>query len=454
MKPQILIVDDDAAHRRMLETVLSAEGYETDHAVDGREAVEAVESRFYDLALIDIRMNRMGGIEALQRIKQINPGIAVIIMTAYASVATAVEALKSGADVYLTKPLDIDELKILVQKTLHHFRLEAENQYLRQRVDDRFDYASIIGRSPAMKKLFETLSLVAPSEATVLILGESGTGKELVANAIHHNSPRKDNPFIKVNCAALPETLLESELFGHEKGAFTGASAARQGRFRQAHTGTIFLDEIAEMSPATQAKILRVLQEQTFEPLGGTQSMQVDIRIIAATNRVLEEEIEKGRFRQDLFYRLNVVSVTIAPLRERREDILLLAGHFLKIYAEKNRRMIKGFTPRASDLLIRHQWPGNVRELENAVERAVILARGEMITPEELPGAIRTLEAGAGDPESDSLVVTGRALRDVEKAMILRTLHQAGGNRTKAADILGISRRALQMKLKKYGVNV
>ncbi|MCF8029204.1 MAG: sigma-54 dependent transcriptional regulator [Desulfobacteraceae bacterium] len=453
MKPQILIVDDDASHRRMLEAVLMAEGYDISHAADGAEAVAAVEKQFYDLVLLDIRMSRMGGIEALQEIKGINPAIPIIIMTAYASVGTAVEALKSGAYDYLTKPLDIDELKILVQKTLRHFQLETENRYLKERLDHRFDYDNIIGQGRAMTRMFETLSLAAPSDATVLILGESGTGKELVANAIHQNSPRKDRPFVKVNCAALPETLLESELFGHEKGAFTGALTRRPGRFRQADTGTIFLDEIAEMSQATQAKILRVLQGQAFEPLGSGQTVQVDIRVIAATNRVLEEAIEKGEFREDLYYRLNVVSVTIPPLRERREDLPLLADHFLKIYAEKNRRIIKGFSPRAMDLMMRYQWPGNVRELENAVERAVILARGEVVTLDELPQSIRALDTGAAEPAADGASVAGRSLKEMEKDMILRTLEQTGGNRTRAADILGISRRTLQLKLKKYDID-
>jgi len=454
MKPQILIVDDDESHRRMLDAVLSAEGYAASHAADGQQAVAAVEKQFYDLVLLDIRMSRMDGIEALQQIRRISPGIAIIIMTAYASVDTAVDALRSGAYDYLTKPLDIDELKHLVEKTLRHFHLERENLYLKQRLNDRFDYASIIGQSPAMTKMFETLSLAAPSDATVLILGESGTGKELVANAIHQNSPRKENPFIKVNCAALPETLLESELFGHEKGAFTGASSTRPGRFRQAHTGTVFLDEIAEMSPATQAKILRVLQEQAFEPLGGGSTVEVDIRVIAATNRVLEEEMEQGRFREDLYYRLNVISVTIPALRERKDDLPLLAEHFLEIYARKNRRIIKGFSPRAIDLLMRYSWPGNVRELENAVERAVILARGETISPDELPRSIRAMDPCASETAPDNAsCVPGRALKDVEKDMILSTLEQTGGNRTRAADILGISRRALQLKLKKYQIN-
>jgi two-component system response regulator HydG len=283
-----------------------------------------------------------------------------------------------------------------------------------------------------------------------LILGESGTGKELVANAIHQNSKRKNNPFIKVNCAALPETLLESELFGHEKGAFTGAAMQKKGRFAHAHTGTIFLDEIAEMSPGTQVKILRVLQEQEFEPLGSSKPLKVDIRIIAATNRVLEDEIENGNFREDLYYRLNVVSIKIPLLRERKDDILLLADYFLKKYSDKNKKMIKGFAPRTIDLLMRHPWPGNVRELENAVERSVILAREEVLSPEYLPDAIKELEKEtSGDSQGFS---SGQSLKEVEKQMIVRTLEETNGNRTHAAEILGISRRTLQLKLKKYDI--
>ena len=335
MTAEILIVDDDTSHRRMLEAVLNGEGYAVTHASDGMVAVEAVSEKFYDLILMDIRMSRMDGIEALHRIKEISPGIPVIIMTAYAAVDTAVGALKSGAFDYLTKPLDIDELKILVEKAMRFRRLEQENRFLRERLGTRFDFANIVGESPPMKRLFETISLVAPSDATVLISGESGTGKELIANAIHQNSGRKDKPFIKVNCAALPETLLESELFGHEKGAFTGAAQKKQGRFQLAHTGSIFLDEIAETATSTQVKLLRVLQEQEFEPLGGTRSVKVDIRVIAATNRDMALEIRDGRFREDLFYRLNVVAVTLPPLRDRREDILPLAEHFLGQYARK-----------------------------------------------------------------------------------------------------------------------
>ena len=452
MKPKILVVDDEASHRKMIEAVLSDEGYEIKQADDGQTAIDAVKKEFYDLVLMDIRMSAVGGIEALKQIKEISPAIPIIIMTAYASVDTAVNALKSGAYDYLTKPLDIDELKILVQKTLRYHQLEKENIYLKERLNDRFDFSNIIGRSPAMKKLFETTALVAPSEATVLIFGESGTGKELIANAIHQNSPRKERPLITVNCAALPETLLESELFGHEKGSFTGAIARKQGRFQLAHHSSIFLDEVAEMAPATQAKILRVLQEREFEPLGSTQTIKVDTRVIAATNKNLEAEIKKGRFREDLYYRLNVVSLEVPPIRERREDISLLADFFLKRYAEKNKRVLKGFTPRAMDLLMRYDWPGNVRELENVVERAVIMARGEMITPAEFPDMLQEL-----DPEVKATYVDlspGRTLKDVEKDMIIRTLEETAGNRTHAAKILGISRRTLQLKLKEYGINM
>jgi len=450
MKSKILVVDDEPSHLKMLETVLTAEGFEVQKANDGQTAIQAVEKRFYDLILMDVRMSRMDGIEALKRIKEISPGIPVIIMTAYASVNTAVDALKSGAYDYLTKPLDIDELKILVQKALRHQQLEKENIFLREQLKGRFDFSNIIGQSAMMLQLFETISLVAPSDATVLITGESGTGKEIIANAIHQNSLRREKPLIKVNCAALPETLLESELFGHEKGAFTGALTRRQGRFQLSHEGTIFLDEIAEMAPSTQAKILRVLQEREFEPLGGSSTVKVDTRVIAATNKDLKSEIQKGQFREDLYFRVNVVMLNVPPLRERREDIPLLADFFLRQYAEKNQRLIKGFTPLATDLLMRFDWPGNVRELENVTERAVIMARGDVITPEEFPETLRSLDPDLKKTSID--LSPGRSLKAVEKEMILRTLEDTNGNRTHAAKILGISRRTLQLKLKDYSI--
>ena len=451
MTPKILIVDDETAHCQMLEAVLKAEKYTTQRAQDGQSAIEAVKERFYDLILMDIRMNRVGGIEALEKIKEISPDIPIIMMTAYASIDTAVQAMRSGAYDYLTKPLDIDELKILVAKALRHHQLEKENIFLKEQLGSRFDFSNIIGRSRTMKELLETVAMVAPSEATVLILGESGTGKELIANAIHQNSPRSSYPFIKVNCAALPETLLESELFGHEKGAFTGAVNRRQGRFHLAHKGSILLDEIAEMSMATQSKILRVLQERKFEPIGSSETFKVDTRIITATNKNLEEEVRANRFREDLYYRINVVNLIVPSLRDRREDIPLLVNFFLKRYAKKNHRNLKGFTPKAMDLLMRYDWPGNIRELENVVERSVIMVRGDFITPDEFPGVLKSL-----DPEYEQIsaeMLSGKSLKEMEKAMIMRTLQETDGNRTRAAEILGISRRTLQLKLKEYGVN-
>jgi len=448
---KILVVDDDASHRTMLKAVLSEEGYQIQEADDGDTACRLVERTIFDLVIMDLRMKRLDGDAAQKKMALINPDTPVVIMTAYGSVQSAVKALKSGAENYLTKPIDIDELKILVKKTLRQHKLEAEYLNLKERLGKQFDLGNIIGSSPSMKKLFETLTLVAPSEATVLIHGESGTGKELVANAIHHNSPRKSKPFVKVNCAALPETLLENELFGHEKGAFTGATGPKKGRFQMADHGTLFLDEIAEMAPTTQAKILRVLQEREFEPVGSTRSVRVDTRIISATNRNLEEEIANDRFREDLYYRLNVVMVKVPPLRDRLPDISLLANHFLNHYANKNNRTIKGVQPRAIDHLMQYSWPGNVRELENVIERAVIMARGDWIELEHFPSTLSDYDSVKTN--QSPILASGRSLKEVEKEMILKTLDDMSGNRTHTAKILGISRRTLQLKLKEYGIN-
>jgi two-component system, NtrC family, response regulator HydG len=451
-RAKILVVDDEESHRIMLRAVLKEEGYEVAEATDGAEAVKAVEQQPFDLILLDIRMTTMDGIEALAEVRKISPLVPVLIMTAYASVKTAVEALKAGAFEYLTKPLDTDELKILMEKALELYHLRTENMALKERLGDRFDFSKIIGRSPKMKEVFETLSLVAPTDATVLILGESGTGKELVANSIHQSSKRAGQPFIKVSCAALPETLLESELFGHEKGAFTGAIARREGRFQLAHRGTLFLDEVGEMSPATQSKLLRVLQEKEFEPLGSPRTLKVDVRVIAATNKNLEREVKEGRFREDLFYRLNVVPVSLPPLRDRKEDIPALAAHFFALYRERNKKELKDISGKALDLLTRYDWPGNIRELENCVERAVIMARGEVIAPADLTPAIQALSSV--DKELAGLALpSGVSLQEVEKSLILKTLEDTGGNRTRAAEILGINRRTLQNKLKEYGIN-
>ena len=451
-KGRILVADDEESHRIMLRAVLQEEGYTVAEAADGPEAIRAVEQEPFDLILLDIRMPGMDGIEALVEIRKISPYVPVLMMTAYASVKTAVEALKSGAFEYLIKPLDIDELKILIEKALEHYHLREENLALKERLGDRFDFSKMIGKSRKMVELFDLLAQVAPTDATVLILGESGTGKELVANALHHNSPRASQPFIKVSCAALPETLLESELFGHEKGAFTGAVARKEGRFWAAHRGSIFLDEVGEMSSATQTKLLRVLQEREFEPLGSTRTLKVDVRIVAATHENLEKEVREGRFREDLFYRLNVVPVSIPPLRERKEDLPSLAVHFLALYREKNQKEVKDISPKAMDLLVRYEWPGNIRELENCIERAVIVARGEMIIPADLPPQIQALSRGKEENQG-ILFPSGLSLQDAERALILKTLEDTGGNRSRAADILGINRRTLQIKLKEYGIS-
>jgi two-component system response regulator HydG len=447
----ILVVDDDPAHRTMLRALLGQKGYLVDVAADGADAISMARQTPYDLILMDIRMAGIGGIEALKEIRSINPAIPVLIMTAYSSVETAVEALKSGAYDYLTKPVEPDEWLLAIEKALEHRFLREENIQLRERLGARLDLGGIIGRSPCMKQLFETLAMVAPTEATVLLTGESGTGKELVASAIHLNSPRSPKPFVKVNCAAITESLLESELFGHQRGAFTGAVSRREGRFQQAHGGTIFLDEVGEMAPSMQAKLLRVLQDGEIQRVGSDETLRVDVRVIAATNRDLGQDVKAGRFREDLYYRLNVVNIHIPPLRERKEDIPLLAQHFLQIYARKNRRIVKGFTPRAMDLMSRYDWPGNVRELENAVERGVILMRGEYFTHEDLPLALRELLPPEEKNEPFPLPA-GMSIRQMEKELIKRTLEATGGNKSQAARRLGITRRTLHLKLKEYAL--
>ncbi|MGB5920991.1 MAG: sigma-54 dependent transcriptional regulator, partial [Syntrophobacteria bacterium] len=401
--------------------------------------------------LMDVRMVEVSGLEALSEIKSYNPAIPIIIMTAYSSVETAVEALKKGAYDYLSKPLDFDELELAIGRAMDHTRLKEENRALKERLGVGFNTGDIIGHSRVMVELLETVALVAPTEATVLITGESGTGKELIASAMHLNSPRREKPFIQLNCAAITETLLESELFGHEKGAFTGADRRKEGRFRLANRGSIFLDEISEMSVAMQAKLLRVLQEKEIQRVGGEEVLRVDVRVIAATNRDLKAEIKDGRFREDLYYRLNVVALAVPALRERREDIPLLAQHFLDSFAEKNRKHIKGFTPQAMDRLVRYDWPGNVRELMNAVERGVILCRGDYVSEMDFPLSVSDVPV----PEQEAVreeLLADLPLEEVEKVTILQTLKSAGGNKSETARRLGITRRTLHKKLKKYGV--
>ncbi len=450
-KKKVLIVDDEKSHRIMLRANLEDEGYEVFEAENGEVAVKMVSGRGFDCVLMDIRMPVKDGIDALKEIKKLDLSLPVIMMTAYGSVGTAVESMKGGAEDYLMKPVNIDEMNLKIKRVLEVSSLREENVIFKERLGERFDFSKMIGKSMAMQNLFETLQMVSPTDATVLILGESGVGKELVANAIHQNSSRKEGPFVKVNCAALPETLLESELFGHEKGAFTGAVARKEGRFSVAHNGTIFLDEIAELGKSTQAKILRVLQETEFEPLGSNTTLKVDVRIIAATNRELEKEMEEGNFREDLYYRLNVVPVTVPPLRERKEDISELSNHFLAAYRAKNRKEIKGFEALAMAVLVRHDWPGNVRELENVVERAVIMCKGEVIAVGDLPEKI---QEGHHDAEAKFGINPGITLSDAEKQLIHETLKITGGNRTRAAEILGITRRTLQNKIKEYEIDI
>ena len=447
----ILVVDDDNAHRTMLRTLVGGWGYDIVEADDGSTAIEKVQERPFDLILMDIRMLKVSGLEALDRIKAFNPAIPVTIMTAYSSVETAIEALKKGAYDYLTKPLDFDKLRLTIERAMEHTRLKEENRLLKESLGKHFDMQNIIGRSPAMISLLETVAHVAPSEATVMITGESGTGKELIAGVIHHNSPRKDGPFVKINCAAITETLLESELFGHEKGAFTGADRRKEGRFYQANHGSIFLDEVSEMPLTMQVKLLRVLQERELTRVGGEKVIPVDVRVIAATNKDLVDLKNRELFREDLYYRLNVVSLEIPPLTERRDDIPLLAQHFLDIFVDKNKKEIKGFTPKAMDQLIRYDWPGNVRELMNAVERAVVLARTDYLDDQDFSILQPLLQQPAPAP-SDFDNMDNIPLEEVEKAAILRMLESVDGNKSEAARRLGITRKTLHKKLKKYGV--
>ncbi|MHB8808439.1 MAG: sigma-54-dependent transcriptional regulator [Desulfobulbaceae bacterium] len=452
MSGSLLVVDDDRAHLSMLRTILSGWGYQVTGVEDGAEAVAAVLEKPFDGVLMDVRMARVGGIEALQRIKAYNPAIPVIIMTAFSSVDTAVEAMKRGAYDYLTKPLNFDDLRFTLERALEHMALARENKSLREQLSADAVLGTIIGASKAMRDLLETAVTVAATEATVLITGESGTGKELIARAIHANSVRREGPLVTVNCAALTDTLLESEMFGHEKGAFTGADRKRDGRFMQAQRGTIFLDEVGEIPLHMQAKLLRAIQEREIQRVGGDSVIKVDVRIIAATNRDLQADVQAGKFREDLYYRLNVINLRVPPLHERTEDVPLLAGHFLERFAGKNRKRLKGFTPAAMDVLVRYPWPGNVRELENALERAVIMAVGDYLTERELPANIVARVRGGEAHELPPGSMAGMALEEVEKAAIGQTLRETGWNKSEAAKLLQITRTTLNSKIKKYGI--
>ena len=451
-KFRILIVDDEQVQLEMLEGFLVKQGYEAAGAEDGQKALEKFKSGAFDLVLTDFRMPGMDGIQLLREVRRLQPQALVVIMTAYGTVGTAVAAMKEGAYDYLTKPIDLDELLLLIQRVEREVRLGEENRELKEQLREKFKVNFIVSASRQMEEALNLAGRVSQSSATVLILGESGTGKELIARAIHYSSPRADKPFVKVNCAALPENLLESELFGHEKGAFTGAVARRVGRFELADQGSIFLDEIGDLSPTLQMKLLRVLQEKEFERVGSNQTIRSDVRVIAATNRNLEEAIQKGTFREDLYYRLNVVTVSLPPLRERKEDIPLLVEHFLKKYSTENKKKVTSLSKEARDLLMRYDFPGNVRELENIVERAVVLCRGEALTTQDLPLNLREGKAEAILEKDRGGRTLPDTLDEIESQLIRKALEGSGGVQTKAAEELGISERVLRYKMKKYGI--
>jgi two-component system response regulator AtoC len=452
MRPQvrILVVDDDEVTCNLLEEVLSKEGYLVHRALNGREAIEKGENRLYDVVLTDIRMFDVDGMEVLRAYRQRNPETIIIMMTAFGSIETAIRAIQEGAYDYVSKPFKLDEIKLTIQRALDQRRLLRENLHYRQELITKYKLENIVGRSPQMLQVYKTIARVAESRSTVLITGESGTGKELVARAIHFNSPRAPRPFVAVDCSSLAETLLESELFGHVRGAFTGAVASKKGLFEEADGGTCFLDEIGDISPAMQAKLLRVLQEHEIRRVGGVETTRIDVRVVAATNKNLEDLVSDKKFREDLFYRLNVVSIHLPPLRERSEDIPLLADHFLRKYAAENQKPLFRASPESIDILIRYRWPGNVRELENVLERAATLSRSHVILPEDLP---RRLQLEPSQLSLSSLP-SRIPLSELEKLYIQKVLEEMGGNKKKAADILGIDRRTLYRMATRLGLSI
>jgi putative PEP-CTERM system response regulator len=451
--PNILVVDDKDSMRNMLSESLAEEGYQVDSAPDGRRALELVRKKSYDLVLTDLKMPDIDGLEVLSGVKEIDNDTSVIVMTAYGTIEDAVAAMKMGAYDFITKPFDTEHLCVLINRALENRRLLAENTLLRQELLAGQGFANIIGKNAKMQEICQLIQKVAKSDATVLLQGESGTGKELFARAIHSLSPRKDRPYIAINCAAIPRELLENELFGSEKGAFTGAHARKMGKFEIANTGTIFLDEIGDMDVALQAKLLRVLQQKNFERLGGTRPIEVDVRVIAATNMDLNELIKAKKFREDLYYRLSVFPISIPPLRERPDDIKLLADYFVEKYCREMKKPLKTLSKEAVRLLERYHWPGNVRELENTIERAVILAEGKKITPDHLAIRLQNtdeirLREGAGLKE-----IGAHAQMQAEKATIIRVLKQVRGNKRKCARILQIDYTTLFDKIKKYNID-
>ncbi len=451
---QILVADDDSSIRSLLKQLLADEGYSVLEAATGTEVVEQVGNAHPDLVIMDVRMPELDGIEALQKVKNASPGTAVLIMTAFGSSNAAIKAMELGAFDYITKPFELDKISHTVKRAFEYQDLTQEVEVLRDEISSLVQTERIVGNSTPMQEVYKTVGKVAKSDATVLITGESGTGKELVAEALHFNSTRRSGPMVKVSCAALPETLLEAELFGHEKGSFTGAVAMRKGRFELADKGTIFLDEIAEMSLATQTKLLRVLQERRIERVGSAIPIKVDIRIICATNKDLQKLVDQHKFRDDLFYRLNVINIHMPPLRERKEDVPPLVEHFLAKHRYSATAQPAGISEEALKRLMEYDWPGNVRELENVVERAVVLSRGQIITSRELPFGDHDTEREeeGGDEVSGEKSFFKKSVAQFEKDLIMKALRDANGNRSKAAEMLGIYRRLLYAKIKEYGL--
>ncbi|MDF0644866.1 MAG: sigma-54 dependent transcriptional regulator [Nitrospira sp.] len=452
----ILVVDDDAVARELLAEALKKEGYNVEAFGSGEEAIARGREGSVDLVLTDIRMGAVDGLTVLREFKRTSPDTAVVVLTAFGSLEGAIEAIKQGAYDYLAKPFKKEEIKLVVERSLDHCRLVRENARFREELKGKEDWSPLVGSSPAMLEVYKLVARVSEGKSTVLLQGESGTGKELIARAIHANGPRRENTFVPVNCGALPDALLESEMFGHEKGAFTGAVGTKTGLFESASGGTLFLDEIGELGQALQVKLLRVMQEQEVRRVGGTASIKVDVRIIAATNRDLEQLVKEGKFRDDLFYRLNVVRITLPSLKERQEDIPMLAHHFLQKWGVGATRAVRGFHPDTLALLQQYRWPGNVRELENAIERAMSLSRGPLLTPDDLPAAIRQVGAEPSQrvEPAESPGEAYLTLEEVEKRHLIRVLKEMKGNKVKAAKVLGIDRRTLYRMANRFGVDL
>ncbi len=448
MKTRILIVEDEEKLRRVLELHLRSAGYEVDVAGSAEEGLKLADRA--SLILTDLRLPGIDGLELMARFRRQNTRTPIVVMTAYGTVETAVEAMKKGADDFLLKPFSLDHLSAVLEKALRRRALEDENRQLREELGRRYDFRNIIGRSAAMQEIFATIERVAPTRATVLLCGESGTGKDLIARAIHYHSPRRDRPFVKINCSALPENLMEAELFGFEKGAFTGAVAAKPGKFEQADTGTVFLDEIGDVPPSIQVKLLRVLQEREFERLGSNKTRQIDVRVIAATNQDLRAALEQGAFREDLYYRLNVVPINLPPLRERREDIPFLAEHFVRTLAPAVGSRVEGISEAAIRKLLAYHWPGNVRELENVIERSLVLCSGTILDADD----IKLDTAPRVRPPAEGFFLPeGMTLEEFEQAVIREALKRAGGNKSQAARLLGLTRNALRYRLSQMGLD-